>query len=284
MGVAPVGGTAMNVRKLLTVAAAALLVSAGAGAAAAGTGGTNASAATDADLDEYDADASYDNGTVTFEVTANGSGVEGLDVAVDEEPVGTTDADGRITFETNASEFTVTVTGENVTGEFVYSVENDSLTLEEGEFSYADEGDDEEENETRGPPSEMPEQADERVENIHAVINAYLDGDLNKNTTLGEALHDVASGEKSPEDVGAPEDRGRPDDIGPSDEDADDEDADDEDEEDDRGRPDDAGPPEDVHDEDDDTDDEDDDDDDEDDEDDDDDDEDDDRGNGNGRP
>ncbi|QLG61534.1 hypothetical protein [Halorarum salinum] len=270
----------MNVRRLLTVAVAALLVSAGAGAAAASTGGTTTSTAT-ADVDSYEADAGYDNGTVTFVVTANGSGVEGLDVAVDNDSVGTTDANGSVTFETDESAFEVTATGENVTGEFAYELENDSLTLVEGGFEYADEGDDEAENETRGPPSEMPDQAAERALNVHAVINAYLAGDLDENTTLGEALRDVASGDKSPEEAGAPADAGRPDHAGPPD--------DDDDEDRDRGKPDDVGPPHDDGDdddgEDDDDDGEDDDDDGEDDDDDDEDDEDDDgddRGNGNG--
>ena len=87
---------AMNTTKLLTVLVAALVVSAGAGAVSAQTA-TETSADTNVD-------ASYDDGTVTLTVTQNGTAVENVSVEANDETVGTTDANGTLAFETNATE------------------------------------------------------------------------------------------------------------------------------------------------------------------------------------
>lgn len=221
----------MNVHGLLVVFVVALMVSAGAGAAATGTGGTDTTiteTATETETEtepaNYDADASYDNGTVTFVVTENGSAVEGLDVGVDGESVGATDAHGTVTFDSNESRIEIEIAGENVTGEFEYERANGSLTLVEGEFESVE---DEDDTEARGPPTDMPEQANDCVCRIHATINAFLDGELDEDTTLGAALSDIISQKKdasergAPADTGKPDNAGKPDDVGQSD-DADD--------------------------------------------------------------
>ena len=229
----------MDARKLLAVGLAALLVSAGVGAAAtsAGTGATIA--ATDGSVDEYDADASYDDGTVTFAVTKNGSAASGLPVAVDGDSVGPTDATGSVAFDVNASEtenVTVVVTGENVTGEFTYAVENDSLTLVEGGFESTADDAEEGENETgdnetgdsSGPQIGLPENASDNAEAVVGAISAYMNGETNA-SSLGEAVSAVAgNGDAgSPEDAGPDGDAGPPEDAGPDD---------------DAGPPEDAGP------------------------------------------
>ena len=116
----------MNTTKLLTVLVAALVVSAGAGAVTAGTA-TQTSADTNVD-------ASYDDGAVTLTVTQNGTAVENVTVEANGETVGTTDANGTLTFETNATdELEMEFDGENVDLERTYAVEDAELVLADDE-------------------------------------------------------------------------------------------------------------------------------------------------------
>ncbi|QZX98521.1 hypothetical protein [Halobaculum rubrum] len=261
----------MNAKKLLAVALATLLVGAGVGAAATSTGTGATVAATDASVDEYETDAAYDNGTVTLAVTANGSGVEGLSMLRNDTLVGTTDADGAVAFDVNASdteEVELDVTGENVSGEIVLAFENGSVTVAEAEFEA--ETDEEEENETdenetdenetdrRGPAIGLPADASDNAKDVLSAVNAFLSGETNA-STLGEAVSAAAGngpdGERGPPaDVGPDGDdenetdddrRGPPEDVGPNDDD----DENETDDDDRRGPPEDVGPNDDDDDE-----------------------------------
>lgn len=240
----------MNARKLLAVGLAALLVSAGVGAAATSSSTGATTAATAEDVDDYAATASYDNGTVTFTVTNNSSGVSGLGVTVDGTSVGTTDANGSVAFDVNDSEtenFTVVATGDNVTAEFTYALDNGSITFVDGEFEYVEENETDtnetdlnetEENETEeseGPSFDLPADASDNAKSVLQAITDYFNGDSDAET-LGEAVSAVAGNGNAPEDAGKPDDvgpqndseTGPPEDAGPSD--------------DDRGPPEDKGP------------------------------------------
>ncbi|MFC6786291.1 hypothetical protein ACFQFH_10420 [Halobaculum halobium] len=262
----------MNATKLLAVGLAALLMSAGVGAAATSTGAGATVAATDASVEEYEADAAYDNGTVTLTVTANGSGVEGLSVLRDDSLLGTTDADGSVAFDVNDSEteeVELDVTGENVSGEVELAIENGSVSVEEAEFEVEtdeEEANETEENETdgnetdrRGPAIGLPDDASDNAKAVLSAINAYLGGETNA-STLGEAVSSVAGngpdGERGPPaDVGPDGDdenetdddrRGPPEDVGPN---ADDDDENETDDDERRGPPEDVGPDSDDEDE-----------------------------------
>ena len=258
----------MNATKLLAVGLAALLVSAGVGAAATSTGTGATVAVTDASVDEYETDAAYDKGTVTLTVTANGSGVEGLSMLRDDALVGTTDADGSVAFDVNASDteaVELDVSGENVSGEIELAFENGSVTVEKAEFE-AETDEEAEENETdenetdenetdrRGPAIGLPVDASDNAKAVLSAINAYLSGETNA-STLGEAVSSVAGngpdGERGPPaDVGPDGDdeneneteddrRGPPEDIGPN---GDDENENETDDDERRGPPADVGP------------------------------------------
>ncbi|MFC7096723.1 hypothetical protein [Halobaculum marinum] len=233
----------MDARKLFAVALASLLVSAGVGAAATSTGAGATVADSHASIDGYDAVAAYDDGTVTFSVTDNGSAVSGAPVAVDGDSVGVTDVDGSVTFDVNASEeFTVVVSNDEVTGEFTYAVDNGSLSLVEGGFEAVDDGTENETetnetdlnetdlnetdlnetdlnetelNETNettlgmaGPQLDLPANASDNARSVLSAINTFLSGESDAET-LGEAVSAVAGN--------APEDAGKPDDVGPKD-------------------------------------------------------------------
>ncbi|WP_277555211.1 hypothetical protein [Halobaculum limi] len=231
----------MNARKLLAVGLAALLVSAGVGAAATSSSTGATTAATAEDVDDYAATASYDNGTVTFTVTNNSSGVSGLGVTVDGASVGTTDANGSVAFDVNDSEtenFTVVATGDNVTAEFTYALDNGSLTFVDGEFAYVEENETDtnetdlnetEENETEeseGPSFDLPADASDNAKSVLQAITDYFNGDSDAET-LGEAVSAVAGNGNAPEDAGKPDDvgpqndseTGPPEDAGPKDDD-----------------------------------------------------------------
>ncbi|GAB7012068.1 hypothetical protein [Halolamina salina] len=124
----------MNTTKLLTVLVAALVVSAGAGAVTA-TGAENSDTASDTTVE-----ASYDNGTVTLSVTQNGSAVENVSVTANGEDVGATDANGSLTFETDATEeLEIELEGDGIEHEVEYVIEDGDLVRE------SDEDDDESE-------------------------------------------------------------------------------------------------------------------------------------------
>ncbi|MEF8860118.1 MAG: hypothetical protein V5A38_14545, partial [Halolamina sp.] len=81
-------------KKILTLLMAVLVVAAGAGPATAAS----------IDEETTSVDATYDDGTVELTVTTSGTGVENVSVEANDEDVGTTDANGSLTFETNATE------------------------------------------------------------------------------------------------------------------------------------------------------------------------------------
>ncbi|WP_435119027.1 hypothetical protein [Halolamina sp. C58] len=120
---------------------------------------------------ELAADVSYDNGTVDLTVTQNGSAVENASVTANGEDVGTTDANGTLTFETNASEeLEIEITAGEQELELEY-------TIEDGEL--VEESDDE-----AGPD----ENASDRAKNVFAVIQNWLDGDREGN--LGQLIQE----------------------------------------------------------------------------------------------
>ena len=127
----------MSVKAVLVVAA---LIVAGGGAAT--TGGVADVGATDAQPQErpsdVDAAATLTNGTVTLVVTDAGNASEGVNVSVDGDRVGATDANGTVTFAAgNASKLEVTLAAPGFEGELEYVVRNDTLGLASEEYEYA---------------------------------------------------------------------------------------------------------------------------------------------------
>ncbi|QKY20271.1 hypothetical protein B4589_007715 [Halolamina sp. CBA1230] len=128
--------------------------------------------ADDEDEHALDADVTYDNGTVELTVTQNGSAVENASVAANGEDVGTTDANGSLTFETNASEeLEIEIESGEKELELEYEIEDGELVRED---------DDDE----AGPD----ENASDRAKNVFSVVQSWLDGDREGN--LGQLIQE----------------------------------------------------------------------------------------------
>lgn len=182
----------MSVRKLIAAGLVALLVSAGVGAATTDVGAQASNQQQSLD-GHYDVSASYEDSTVTLTVLTNGSGVEGIDVYVGEERVGTTNANGTVAFERTVEEdLEVTLEGEGLTAELEFERTDGELKLVESEIE-AEEAEAEEEDD-QGPPSSVPNVAPDKVSEIHELIRQHLNGTLNG--SLGEAVSEVAAGDR----------------------------------------------------------------------------------------
>lgn len=123
------------------IAAFLVVVLAAAGVAAAGPATLQSVADEPAEVastpSNVDASATYDNGTVTVTVTSGGDGVENVTVYADGEKVGTTDANGTVTFETNATEeLELELEKGNFEGELEYVIRDGSLVLTEESYEY----------------------------------------------------------------------------------------------------------------------------------------------------
>lgn len=185
----------MTATKLLSLLVAAALVTAGAGTVVAVDETATATATntpTDAleeDLNETDVavDASYDNGTVDLTVTTDDTGAENVSVTANGDAVGETDANGTLTFETNATdELELTLTGDQFTAEYVYAIENGSLVLEDSEVELDDEDGE------KGPS----ENASETAHTVWDTIQQWMNGERTGNLgpMIQEALgHDNGS-------------------------------------------------------------------------------------------
>lgn len=157
---------AMNGSKLIVLALVGLLVVAGAVTAAATGMPGSASDVEEAQEAQgprdVDAAATYDNGTVTVTVTANGSGVENVTVLADDERVGTTDANGTVTFETNASEeLELELHKGGFEGELKYAIQDGSLVVLEEEYEYPEVETDDEDDENEAEDEDDENEADE---------------------------------------------------------------------------------------------------------------------------
>jgi hypothetical protein len=120
----------MNATKPLAVLFAVLLVGAGAAAAA----GSSYRTGTDA----YAMDATLVDGTVTVTVDHGDSGVANATVYANDERVGTTDANGTVSFELGDDDLDVTVEADGVEMKGEYAVQDGSLVLEKSEFERED--------------------------------------------------------------------------------------------------------------------------------------------------
>ncbi|MFB6123503.1 MAG: hypothetical protein ABEJ78_08595 [Haloferacaceae archaeon] len=140
----------MNATKPLAVLFAVLLVGAGAAAAAGSSYETG--------TESYAVDATMDDGTVTVTVERGGSGLANATVYANGDQVGTTDANGTVSFETSAEdELEITVEGDAFETKSEYAVQDGSLVLEKSEFEREDESEDEH--------AEQNEHADDREQN-----------------------------------------------------------------------------------------------------------------------
>jgi hypothetical protein len=132
---------------------------------------------TDENESELDASASLDNGTVTVDVTQNGSAAENVSVTANGEDVGTTDENGSLMFETNASEeLELEFEKGDVELEQEYSIEDGALVMEED--------DEEDDNELSAD-----ENASDRAHSVLAVIQQYLNSGGEGN--LGQQIQDA---------------------------------------------------------------------------------------------
>ena len=164
----------VNTRNLLTVLVAALVVSVGAGAVTAQTDDTSAGTTVD---------ASYDDGAVTLTVTQNGTGVENLSVEANDEDVGTTDANGTLTFETNASEeLEIELEGDEFEHEVEYEIEDGELVRE------ADDDEDDEDDE-----DEHALDADVTYDNGTVELTVTQNGSAVENASVAANGEDVGT-------------------------------------------------------------------------------------------
>lgn len=123
------------------IAAVLVVALAAAGVAAAGPATLQSVADEPAEIrstpSSVDASATYDNGTVTVTVASDGDGVENVTVYADGETVGTTDGNGTVTFETNATdELELELEKGNFEGELEYVIRDGSLVLTEESYEY----------------------------------------------------------------------------------------------------------------------------------------------------
>lgn len=137
----------MDATKLLA-AGLVVLLSMGGAVAASGGLGADATAAVGNESPStaptnVDAAVTYENGTATLTVTgANGTGVENLTVYANGEKVGTTDANGTVTFDASnvthedENELEVEFEGDHVEGELTYELHDGTLTLVEEKVEY----------------------------------------------------------------------------------------------------------------------------------------------------
>jgi|GEM_PF-1536913 hypothetical protein len=118
----------MNATKLLTALMAMLVVSAGAGAVSAAS----------IDAETTTVDASYEDGTVILTVDDNGTAVENVSVVANNMSA-ETDANGTVTFDTNATELDVEFTKDNTTFERSYVIDGDTISEADNEEVEEDE-------------------------------------------------------------------------------------------------------------------------------------------------
>lgn len=186
----------MTATKLTALLLAALMITAGAGTVAATTEtATAANEPTDTPTGEepdeddsepslnLDVDAAYENGTVDLSVTDNGTGLANVSVETAEAVVGETDADGSLTFETNATdELELALTGDGWSAEYEYAIENGSLVLEESDVEFEDEND----GDRKGPDENASATAHTVFETIQDWLDSGRDGNLGR--LVGAAL------------------------------------------------------------------------------------------------
>lgn len=130
----------MDPKTILAAGLAVLVAAAGGGAALTGAAQPSDDASDVADGPrDVDVTAAYDDATVTVTVTDADGGVENVSVSHDDERVGTTDANGTVTFTTDATdELELTLETGAFEGELEYDLRNGSLTLVEESFEYAE--------------------------------------------------------------------------------------------------------------------------------------------------
>lgn len=150
----------MSTIKVVSVALVLLLT---AGGAVASTGGvplaTDASPAATAVPADVEADAAYDNGTVTVTVMNETAPLSNVTVIVETDETEhrvTTNANGTVTVDVGSAidELEIAITADTFEGELEYRIAGDDLRLVEESYEYAvedeadDEGEDESESET----------------------------------------------------------------------------------------------------------------------------------------
>jgi hypothetical protein len=135
----------MDPKTIVAAGLAVLVAAAGGGAALTGAAQPSDDAADVADGPrDVDVTAAHDDGTVTVTVTDAGGGVENVSVHHDDARVGRTDANGTVTFTTDASEeLELELQKGAFEGELEYDLGNGPLTLVEESYEYGELGDDE---------------------------------------------------------------------------------------------------------------------------------------------
>jgi hypothetical protein len=108
---------------------------------------------------------SADNGTVSVAITYEGEGVEDVTVFADGEAVGTTDADGRLTFDTGATdELGVELVKGAVEAELEFEIRSGSLELVDSEVDVGNDDEADDEDETAEDEQEAEEDEQEAEE------------------------------------------------------------------------------------------------------------------------
>lgn len=153
----------MNANMLVVAGLAVLVAAAGGGAALTGAVQPSDDATDVADGPrDVDVTAAHDAGTVTLTVTDADGGVANVSVHHDDARVGTTDANGTVTFTTDATEdLELELQKDGFEGELEYDLHNGSLTLVEESYEYAELEDADEDDEEREDEQAEDDENDE---------------------------------------------------------------------------------------------------------------------------
>jgi hypothetical protein len=190
----------MSLSKPLAAVLAALV--AFGGVAAAGTGAVGPQLATgDANsATNVDAQATYENGTVTVTVTDAGDPLQNVTVYAGGEAVGTTDANGTVAFDADATdELELELVGDAFEGELEYELDDGALALSEEEYEYDrdDESDDEDEADDEGETEDDEEESEDDEEESEDDEEEAEDEDDEEESDDDEAADDDEGEEES---------------------------------------------------------------------------------------
>jgi hypothetical protein len=184
----------MNTNSLAAAAVAVLLVAAGGGAALS-TGTVQQMTGDESDATgprDVDTAATYDNGTVTLTVTDANGRVENVTVFLEDELVGTTGANGTVTFETNETEdLELELEKGGFDGTVTYQIVDGSLVLVEEEYEYAEiETEEDEEDEETEEGEEADDAEDDEADEDDDADDADEEDDADDDETEDEDAED----------------------------------------------------------------------------------------------
>lgn len=192
----------MSLSKPLAAALAALV--AFGGVAAAGTGVVGPQLATDdaTSTTNVNAQAAYDDGAVTVTVADAGDPLQNVTVYADDEPVGTTDANGTVTFDANATdELELELVGDDFEGELEYGIQDGELVLSEEAYEYErDDTEADDEDEAGDDDAEEDDADEEAAEEDETEADDADEDDSDEEETEDEEAEDEETEDEETDD------------------------------------------------------------------------------------